>query len=215
MKTREQIISEINRIIQANYYSEDFQLTSEFQAFVAGLSADEKAVLGDVAKERLAEDGSIVDILLCSVVDVPSTVPLMAEKLSVEAETNQITRTLIAALGRYSSDDAYRAVERFLDSDQEGEALRALAGIDFTRTLPALVRRMDKPHHETPILHILHERIKRNGLPNLIDELRQSSATRVAGFGKSLEKILRSKTPAYNPLTAREIDDLVNAFAPS
>ncbi len=213
MKTREAIDAEIKRIIQANYYSEDFQLLSEFQVLASGLSMEEKNTWADIAKERLNSEGSIVDILLCAVVDVPSVVPLLAKKLSAETETNQITRTLIATLSRYSSDEAYLAVERFLDSDQEAEALGALARIDFIRTLPVMVRCMKKDHYAGMILQMLHERIKKTGLQKLIDELRHSSATQVAGFHGQLKKILHSKDSDYNPLSGSETDALLEAFA--
>lgn len=212
MQTKDELNAAVERIVQAHYYDEDFQLLSSFQAFVSGLDNAEKDALAELAFERVVRDGSLVDIILCSVVDVPSAVPVLAEKLSREPQTNQITRTLIAVLGRYATDDAYVAIEPFLDSDQEMEALQSLARIDFIRTLPALVRRMKKDHYAGVILQILSYRIKAAGLARVIDDLRQSSATQSAGFGALLRKILRSKDAAYNPLTAAEVDAIIAVF---
>lgn len=212
MQTKDELNAAVERIVKAHYYDEDFQLLSSFQAFVSGLDHAEKDALAELAFERVVRDGSLVDIILCSVVDVPSAVPVLAEKLSRDPQTNQITRTLIAVLGRYATDDAYVAIEPFLDSDQEMEALQSLARIDFIRTLPALVRRMKKDHYAGVILQILSYRIKAAGLARVIDDLRQSSATQSAGFGALLRKILRSKDAAYNPLTTAEVDAIIAVF---
>lgn len=212
MDQKDQIAAEIDRIVQSHYYDEDFQLMSSLQAFAAGLSDAGRETLAGVAFARLTGDGSLVDVLLCSVVDVPSAVPVLAAKLGRETQTNQVTRTLISVLSRYPSDDAYMAIEPFLDSDQEMESLQALARIDFIRTLPAIVRRMKKDHYAGAVLQMFQERIKKAGLPKLIDELRQSSATRFAGFPALLAKILRSKDASYNPLSARELEALIEAF---
>ena len=212
MKSAGDIQSDIDSIVGAHYYSEDFQLLSAFQSYAAGLQPEEQAALADAVFGRLIRDGSLVDIMLCQVVAVPSAVPVLAEKLSNESQTNQITRTLISTLSYYATDEAYIAVERFLDSDQEMDALQALAKIDFSRTLPAIVRRMNKQHNHGMILHLLHHRMKAAGLTALIHELRQSSATRSAGFSGRLGEVLRSKDAAYNPFTADEISAMAAAF---
>jgi hypothetical protein len=205
MKTREQIRSEVEAIIQRNYYSEDFELISSFQIFIGALSAEEKGLLAEVVFERLIADGSIVDIMLCGLVDVPSAAPVLAEKLSRESDTNQVTRSIISALQHYPGDDGYVAVERFLDSDQELEALRALARIDFVRTLPAIVRRMSKEYMHGNLLHLLHERAKTAGLATLTKELTASSATQSNNFRENLPKVLASKSTDYNPFSEEEL----------
>jgi len=209
MKTITAIHSDIERIVNAHYYSEDFHLLSEFQSYAAGLNPQEQSNLAEVVFDRLIRDGSLVDIMLCQVAHVSSAAPVLAEKLSNEPQTNQVTRTLIATLSHYASDDAYVAVERFLDSDQEMESLQALARIDFTRALPAIVRRMKKDHYAGAILQILHERMKKVGLPALAGELRQTSATKFSGFAGILEKILRSKDASYNPIARGDADALL------
>lgn len=213
MKSREQIRSEVEAIIQRNYYSEDFELISSFQVFIGALSGEERDVLADVIFERLLAEGSIIDIMLCGLVSVPSAPPVLAEKLSRETDTNQVTRSLISALQNYNGDDAYVAVERFLDSDQELEALRALARIDFTRTLPAIARRMSKDYMHGNLLHLFHERSKTIGLDAMIIELTTSSATKSAAFRENLPKVLASKGRGYNPFNEEELATIKRAFA--
>jgi hypothetical protein len=212
MKTLEQIRSEVSDIIQRNYYSEDFELISSFQIFIGALSSEEKNLLADVVFERLLAEGSIVDIMLCGLVDVPSAAPVLAEKLSRESDTNQVTRSIISALQHYPGDDGYVAVERFLDSDQELEALSALARIDFVRTLPAIVRRMSKEYMHGNLLHLLHERSKTIGIDALIIELTMSSATKSTGFRENLPKVLASKAKGYNPFNEEELATIKRAF---
>jgi len=212
VKDRTGIQTDLERIIQANYYSEDFELISSFRAYEAERSEEEKDLLAEVVFERLCREGSLVDILFCSIIDVPSAVPVLAEKLNREPQVNQVTRSLIQALRRYCSDDAYTAVERFLDSDQEMDALAALASIDFARTLPHMVRLMKKDHYHGVVLQMLRERMKRVGIEPLVEEMKKSSATHSRSFRENLHKALGSKTAEYNPLDSSQISVLKDAF---
>ena len=212
MKNKLNIQEDLERIVRANYYSEDFELISSFRAYEAEMSGEERDLLADVVFERLCAEGSLVDILFCSIIDVPSAVPVLAEKLSREPQVNQVTRSLIQALKRYSSDDAYVAVERFLDSDQEMDALQALAAIDFARTLPHLARLIKKDHYYGVMLQVFSERIKRVGLEPMIEELKKSSATNSASFRTCLQKALASKDSNYNPLNTDQRIALEKAF---
>lgn len=205
MKTRETIAADLETLVQGHYYSEDFELLSSFRAYASGLADGEKEILTRVAFERLAGEGSMVNILLCSVVQVPEAVPVLAERLSREPNSNQVTRCLIAALSTYRSDEAYTAVERFLDSDQELEAVQALARIDFVRALPRIVRLMPREHARGMLLHLFHARMKEAGLDRLIGDLRQSSATRSADFRDNMAATLRCKQGGYNPFSEQDI----------
>lgn len=212
MKDKQEIHRDLERIIQANYYSEDFELISSFRAYEAERSDAEKELLADEVFERLCAEGSLVDILFCSIIDVPSAVPVLAEKLSREPQVNQVTRSLIQALKRYSSDDAYVAVERFLDSDQEMDALQALASIDFARTLPHMVRLMKKDHYHGVVLQMLRDQMKRVGPGPTIEEMKRSSTTNSTAFRESLRKVLASKSADFNPLDPAQIAALKEAF---
>jgi len=212
VKDKSEIQSDLDRIVQAHYYSEDFELISSFRAYESERADEEKDLLAEVVFERLCSEGSLVDILFCSIIDVPSAVPVLAEKLSREPQVNQVTRSLIQALKRYASDDAYTAVERFLDSDQEMDALQALASIDFARTLPHMARLMKKDHYHGVVLQMLRDRMKRVGLEPLVEELKKSSATRSASFRECLRKALASKSADFNPLDPGQISALKHAF---
>lgn len=205
MRTDQEITNEIDQLIAGHYYSEDFELLASLRAFVDPLSPGEKEHVRALALKRLMLEGSLVDVLLCSVIDVPSAVPVLAERLGREPVTNQVTRTLIQALRRYHTDEAYTAVERFVDSDQELEAIDALADIDFRRTIPLLVRAMGKSHQHGNLLHLFHRFAKERGVDGLVDELRVSSATRSTRFMPDLEQVLRSKKEPYNPFTEEQI----------
>jgi hypothetical protein len=209
MKNKQQISTELADLVQSHYYSEDFELISSVQAYQATLSGDEAALLTDVVYRRLLDEGSIVDILLCGVARVPSAVPVLAEKLNRADISNQMTRALIVALQTYASDEAYTAVERFLDSDQEMETLQALARIDFVRTLPYTVRLMRKEHYHPIVLHMFYDRMKKVGLNALIADLKQSSTTQSDAFRESLLKTIHSKPNDYNPFSEEEIQALV------
>lgn len=205
MKSAPEITQEIEQIIQSHYYSEDFELVSSLRAYIDGLAAGEREHVRTLALKRVMGEGSMVDILLCTVIDVPSAVPVLAAKLEREPVSNQVTRTLIAALRNYRTADAYHAVERFVDSDQEMEAIEALADIDFRRTIPLLVRLMRKEHYHGNLLHVFHRHARRLGIPALMNELRESSATRSGRFKDDLRMVLASKKDPYNPFTDEEI----------
>jgi hypothetical protein len=205
VKTSTDITDDLDRLVQAHYYSEDFELIASLIAYRDGLAPDERIRLGEVALQRLMQQGTLVDILLCAVVQAPSAAPVLAGMLNREPVSNQITRALIVALRVYETDDAYTAVERFLDSDQELDALPALMDIDFRRTLPLVARMMKKAHVREMLVHHFHGRVKRVGLEGLVADFSQSSATRSPAFHDLLEKTLHSKPAPYNPFTPEQI----------
>ncbi len=212
MKTSPELSDTLNALIQSHYYSEDFELLSALQAFVAGLDDQEQSLLAGLAFQRITADCSLVDIMLCGVVNVEAAAPVLADKLNRASAADQVTRALIAALQHYPTDEAYRAVERFLDSDQELEALQALARMDFARTLSALVRVMRKEHARTVILHILYGRVKTAGLDALIRDIAQSTATRSETFREDLLKTLHAKSAGFNPFDADQLRQLTEAL---
>ena len=212
VKTPAEIDRELTDLIQAHYYSEDFELMSSVRAYQEHLTLDERNELKAVVLRRLLEEGSLVDIVLCAVVPVPSAGPVLAMKLDRESVPSQLTRALITALQGYPGEEAYRAVERFLDSDQEGEALAALARLDFNRTLPHVARALDREHFLGPVLHLLHGRAKEVGVPALGLELHAAGSRLPAGFVRRLECVFEAKAPPYNPFSPPELERLRNAL---
>jgi len=216
MKSREQIAGELARLEAANYYSEDFEWLSAVRAYRDGLSHEELAELRSVVLQRLLAEGSMTDILLCSLVEAPSAAPVPAAKLDRESVPSQLTRALITALQGYRGDDVFRAVARFVDSDQENEALRALARIDFARALPFIARALQKKHQRDLVLHILHDRAKQVGVASLLMELRAFSAGwNDPGLPALIRLALAGKAEPYNPFTPDALKQLMDGLAGS
>ena len=172
MKTSEQIARELADLIQRNYYSEDFHLLSEVRAYADALSPDDRDILRNVVAGRLADSQSIVDVILCTVVRAPELVPALVRMLDHQTNTSQLSRALMQALQQYGGNEAFHAVERFLDSDQETEALAVMARIDFARALPFVFRCLRKDHFLDVSLQILFERKKSGGFRDVVDDLR-------------------------------------------
>ena len=213
MKSREQIGDELARLEAANYYSEDFEWLSAVRAYRDGLADGEVAHLQAVVLQRLLAEGSMTDILLCSLVEVPSAAPVLAAKLDRESVPSQLTRALITALQGYRGDDVFRAVARFVDSDQENEALRALARIDFARAMPFVARALQKLHQRDLVLHILHDRAKQVGVASLLLELRAFAAGwNDPGLASVIRLALTGKPEPYNPFTPDELNQLTNGL---
>jgi hypothetical protein len=217
VKTLEDLESDLEQIESAHYYSEDFQWLSSIRAYRDSLSPDERELLSKVVLRRLLRDGSMTDILLCSVVEASGAGSILAAKLDGETVPSQLTRALISALEHYRGDDVFRAVSRFVDSDQENEALRALARIDFVRALPFVARSLQKEYLADLVLHILHDRFKAiESLERLAAELRAFSAGWPdAEFLPRVLKALRGKSEPYNPFSAEELLALERALAAS
>ena len=212
MKTSEQIARELADLIQRNYYSEDFHLLSEVRTYAEALSSDDLAVLRQVVAGRLTDSQSIVDVMLCTVVQSPELVPSLIRMLDRQTSTSQLTRALMLALQQYGGSEAFHAVERFLDSDQETEALAVLARIDFKRALPFMFRCLRKDHFLDTCLHVLFERKKIVGFHDLVDELRTCSALTSSSVRERLRLALTVKKGEFNPFTADEIRTLLAAI---
>ena len=205
MRSREEIADDLDRIITAHYDREDFELLSAVRAYRDALPPPERDELGAVVLQRLLREDSIVDVLLCAVVEVPAAAPLLAAKLDRETVPSQTTRALLTALQHYRGDAVYAAVERFVDSDQEHEALQALARVDFRRAAPHMARALRRDAQLDLCLHILHDRLKAAGRAALADDLRALAAYAGAGLGARVARALRAKPAPFNPLTEEDI----------
>lgn len=214
MKSVEDIQRDLRELEVAHYYSEDFEWLSAVRAYDEGLDSAERECFRQVVLQRLLDEGSMTDILLCSVVEVPSAAPVLAAKLDRESVPSQLTRALITALQRYRGEDVFRAVARFVDSDQENEALRALAWIDFPRALPFVARALQKTHQQDLVLQILRDRSRTVGLDALLLELRAFAAGWPdAAFAGALCRAIRGKDDPYHPFPADERYRLLSQLA--
>lgn len=214
MKTAEQIRADLEEMESAHYYSEDFQWLSAVRAYRDELGGEEVALFRRVVLRRLLMDGSMTDILLCSVDDIPGASSVLAAKLDRESMPSQHARALITALQRYRGDDVFRAVARFVDSDQENEALRVLASIDFPRAFSTVVRALQKEHQRDLMLHILHDRSRVVGLETLLDELRAFAVkSSDPDLAEKLCHSLRGKVEPYNPFSEKEVRRLAEGLS--
>ena len=214
VKTVEQIREELRELESSHYYSEDFQWLSAVRAYHDALQGEERESFHRVLFKRMMDEGSMTDILLCSIVPVPEAASVLAAKLDRESVPSQLTRALITALQHYRGDDVFRAVARFVDSDQENEALRALARIDFARALPFVARALQKEHARDLVLHILHDRCKEVGIDNLILELRAFAAGRAdPALLAAFSAAAHGKAAEYNPFSSAELQRLRTALA--
>ena len=135
MRTMEQLENELDDLIRRNYYAEDFELRWTLQQFGESLPAEDLAFFHQVILRRLTDDPSIMTVMLCSTSLVPEAVPILVSVLDDHPEANMLTRAILSTLGRYGEPSAFPAAERFLDSDQEPEALTCLARLHFMKAL--------------------------------------------------------------------------------
>ena len=212
MMTPEEIGRQLDDLIQAHYYSEDFELVSMMRSFAAGLSTEDRLVLGQLINRRLLAEGSLVDVLLCSVLPSPLQAVALIQLLDRQQQTSPMTRALMEALRHMNTDGAFRAVERFMDSDQEQEALFALSCIDFQRATSYLVRALKKDGNLTACLHLLYERKKRVGMDQFLHELRAMAFAYGADIRARIERAVRVNVPPYNPFQPAELDQISDAL---
>ncbi len=213
MRSVTDIARELEDLIQDHYYREDFELLSAVRAYRANLEGAEADALREVVQQRIERECSIVDILLCSVVEVPAAAPLLAAQLAREDVPSQTTRALLTALQHYRGDEVFAAVARFVDSDQENEALQALARIDFALALPHFISALRRDQQLDLCLHILHDRAKHVGLPALAAELRQLVVQPAPELGGRLALALRAKRAPFNPFAEADLAILLAALA--
>lgn len=209
---RDQMNRTIEAFVREHYYSETHEFEGATRSFVDSLCDGLRDVYRRTVLERLQEDPSLVNILLCSGGDIPEAGPWLAARLDQETSASQVSRALLRVLADYPGEAEYNAVARFLESDQEGEALRSLARMDWTRTIPSLIRAAASPGLQTPILHILYERKKAIGLPGFLQAWAAYAAARPGFDPTALQQVLAGTPAPYNPFPPDEVDALRRAL---
>lgn len=209
MRTSEDITRDIEEIIRRNYYNEGHELTWGLKSYEESLSRGERDLLKRVVLERLTADPSNVNVLLVSCWHMPEAVPVLRAALDDEPRASQLSRTLMHVLQRYSDEGACRAVERFLDSEQETEALTFLARMDFVRAAPRLKQALKKERLSDVCLHILAERWKVAGLHQLIEDVRVHVTGDSDFFRRQVHRVLQAKQGDYNPFTEEDISHIL------
>lgn len=204
MISAEEVVAQLTQLLEDSYYSEDFEIIAAVRHFHASLDAAGQSHLRAEIRRRLQAEGTIVDVLLCAAVPSPENARELAVLLDGEGEATQMSRALIRALCETGNPAGFSAIARFIDSDQELEALAALHRLDFFLALPWLASRMGKPGYDDTCVHILASRKQEAGLPQLIDDLRsfQSRDTRL--FRREIARLANVKPEGFNPFRIDE-----------
>jgi hypothetical protein len=209
MRNREDIERALDDLVRRNYYSEDYELRWKIVHWVESLSHAEEEHYRQVALRRLIDDPSILSVLFCSAARIPEAVPVMVSLLNEKSETDMLTRAVFASLARYGQPSAFSAVERFLDSEQEIEALQCLAQLHFRRALFFVLRAAKRKHLRDACLHILHQRKKNAGMDGLIADLAEHAASTRRSVLRPVRHIVQCKQPPYHPFAEEEIERLL------
>ncbi|HOW96184.1 MAG TPA: hypothetical protein P5567_08340 [Kiritimatiellia bacterium] len=212
---RQRMNRAIDGFVEAHYYSEAPEFESARRGFVDSLCDGLHDLYRQTVLDRLRADPSLVNVLLCAGGDIPGAGPWLAARLDGETGTSPLSRALIRVLADYPGEEACRAVERFLESDQQAEALQALARLDWPRVLPRLVAAFEKASLHPTILHILHARRKAAGLPTLIEDLRRGAATWPGWDAEGWQRVFSGTPAPYNPFHPDELAVLIKAVRPA
>jgi len=156
------ITAAIDDLAKRMYYSEEHEIHWAARELLEAVPPEDLPTFRETFLRRLEQDPSLGNIFFAGSFGFPEAAPLVAELLRSEENVSQLTRTMmyvLAILGRDNpSSRAYEAIEPFLDSPQEQEALQFLAQLDFERSLPHLRAALRVDHHLKNCLHIFHAR---------------------------------------------------------
>lgn len=205
MKTHEDIDEDLRRLLEGHYYSEDYELEWAAKYYYEGLAPVERERFEGVMVRRLTGNPGLADLALCARLALPSLTPLLAGLLDKETSSTASSRAILTALSNQPDQKAFDSVERFMESEQEGEALVCLARMNFERALPHLRWAMQKDHLHNFCIHALHEYMKASGMENLLTGVRALVAPDNDRLAPHLRKILMSKKGRFNPFTDDEL----------
>jgi len=207
LRSSDQLERELDSLIEGGYYDEDFELVWTLRRFAEALGPEELERVLDIVLGRLEHDPSVLNVLIVTAIPVPSAVPVLGSILDNQDETGTLSRSLLAALGEYADAESFHHVARLLDSDQEQEALIALARIDFPRALFHLLGSPEREHLFDVCIQIFHQRRKEAGLETLIESLQTLSSE--FPVRDRVERILLFKDDHYNPFTKEQIQEIL------
>jgi len=209
MKTRDEIKQELDRMIQRHYYAEDYELEWEAHRVYKTYAPEEQQRMVSVLIERLTSDPCLATVTVCKRIPVPELAPILAVALDREQRATSQSRAILATLLRADHPAAYDSVERFVESEQEGEALACLARWDFGRTIPHLRRAMEREDLHNYCLHILRDRAVTAGLDTLKRDLNHLMGMDPDRWKPHVRKILTSAQGNYNPFPEQELKELL------
>ncbi len=209
MRSVGQLERELDGLVRASYYEEDYELLWTLRRFGTSLAREEYGRFCEIAIRRLADDPSILSVIIVSAVRIPTAVPLLCSILDGQRETGVLTRAILSALREYGDPASFPSVERLLDSDQEQEALSTLARIDFSRSLFYVIRSAEREYLLDASIHVLHEEKKSTDISRLIRSLGAHARISDQPVVERVEMILRCKSGDFNPFTEQEIEKIL------
>lgn len=208
MKTTTDIEQDLDQLVQSHYYSEDYELEWAAKNYYDQLAPEEQDHMAAVLLTRLSGDASLSDVTIATRLGLSSLTPSLASLLNREGSSSAMSRAILVALSHQPDERAYEAVERFMDSDQEGEALVCLCRMNFQRALPHFRWALQKNHLHNFCLHALHEVKLEAGLDRvkkMVELILESDRNALAPH---LKKIIHSKSGSFNPFSIDELEAL-------
>ncbi len=209
MKTDDQMEADLHAMIQGHYYSEDYELEWAAKNYYDELAAREKQSFENLLYRRLSSNPDLSAVTMCARLGLVALAPMLAGLLEEESATSAMSRALLQAISHIPGEAAYESVERFMDSEQEGEALLCLTRMNFGRALHHLRRAMRKGHLHNFCLHALHAHYKKVGRTVFRFDLARLVEPDPKQFKPHLKKILLSNRGAFNPFEAAELEEWI------
>ena len=209
VKTAEIFSAELDDLIEKNYYSEEWELRSAAQVYYDALGEEQRVVFDQMFVARIQQDPSVSNVSISSAFRIPALGPLLAEALNRHKKASYESRNLMCGLRPYRDDASFAAVERFVESEQEIEALRLLGHMNFLRAMPHLRRSLKKDQLLEVCLHIFQDRKRDVGLEGLIADLAMLIKGREGYYRRRLEAMFSIKKGLHAPFSEREMQRII------
>lgn len=210
--TTESIQAAIDGLARRMYYSEEHEIHWAARELLESVPPEDLSRFRDTFLQRLQEDPSVGNIFFAGSFGFPEAAPMVADQLRAEEEVSHLTRTMmyvLAIIGRNNpAARAYEAIEPYLDSTQEQEALQFLAQLDFERSLPHLRAALRVDDHLKNCLHIFHARRRASDLETLCANIKMLVGTD-SELQYRFKLTLTIQQDPYNPFNQDERNTLL------
>jgi len=203
----------LDQLAKENYYSEEYEYRWAAKTFFTELADVERPAFKQAFLKRLSDDPNQANVMLAGEFEVPECIPILVKELNRYEQPNQETWILMAVIAKYPDAVGFQALERFIDSAQEAEAIDFLSQMDFLRALPHLRRALTVDHLLDRCLHIFAERKKKTSIEQLVDELALILKADNPGYLRSrFRHCFMIKQEPYNPFSEEELDHLLGVL---
>lgn len=204
----------LDRLSERHYYAEEWEFQAAARAWYDTLNPADRARFPEVLWARVERAPSVTNASLCVVFPFPELEEPLAAALSRQPVTSHLTRSLIAALQWQRGSAAFHAVERFIDSAQEMEALLALVRIRPEWAVPFIRRAVMEDRLIETALHALAQLRGTSGLEAVVAHLKDVCAGGGARIHPRIRAMFSIKTAENSPFPPDEIQHILNALQP-